>query len=125
MQMTPGNIREATEKAARTGKRVEVPDDDHRGLELGISPSGVQAWSLRTRDPSGRLRRFVLGRLPTMTPTAARKAARSLRVRVEGGYDPIAEKRAERIAGAELRAGVGTLGGLMAEYERLGDPPKS
>jgi integrase len=77
------------------------------------------------RDPSGRLGRFVLGRLPTLTPPAARKAARSLRAQVEGGYDPIAERRAERAAGAELRAGVGTLGALIAEYERSGDPPKT
>ncbi|MDQ2765112.1 MAG: integrase arm-type DNA-binding domain-containing protein [Pseudomonadota bacterium] len=125
MKMTADNIKDATAQAARTGKRVEVSDDDHRGLELGISPFGVQAWSLRTRDPSGRLRRFVLGRLPAMTPAAARKAARSLRAQVEAGYDPLAAKRAKRVAGAELRAGIGTLGALIAEYERSGDPPKT
>jgi hypothetical protein len=43
MKMTADNIADATARAALTGKRVEVPDDDHRGLELGISPSGVQA----------------------------------------------------------------------------------
>jgi hypothetical protein len=67
------------------------------------------------RDPGGRLRQFVLGRLPTMTPAAARRAARSLRVQVEGGYDPIAERREKRVAGAELRAGIGTLGALLTE----------
>ncbi|MGD0109801.1 MAG: tyrosine-type recombinase/integrase [Rhodopila sp.] len=125
MKMKADNIADATARAALTGKRVEISDDDHRGLELGVSPSGVQAWSLRLRDPSGRLRRFVLGRLPAMTPPAARKAARSLRAQVDGGYDPIAEKRAKRVAGADLRAGVGTLRALVAEYERSGDPPKS
>jgi integrase len=125
MEMTADNIADATARAALTGKRVEVPDDNHPGLELGISPSGVLAWSLRMRDPSGRLRRFVLGRLPKMTPAAARKAARSLRGQVEGGYDPIAERRAKRVAGAELRAGIGTLGALVAEYERSGNPPKT
>jgi integrase len=125
MKMTAEKIADATVRAARSGTRVEVPDDDHPGLELGISPAGVRAWSLRTRDPSGRLRRFVLGRLPTMRPAAARKAARSLRVQVEGGYDPIAEQRAKRVAGAELRAGIGTLGALIAEYERSGNPPKT
>jgi hypothetical protein len=125
MKMTAENIRDATARAACTRTRVEVSDDDQRGLELGISPSGLQTWSLRMRDPSGRLRRFVLGHLPTMTPAAGRKAARSLHPQVAVGHDPIAEKRAKRVAGAELRAGIGTVGALIAEYERSGDPPKT
>lgn len=125
MKMTTLNIRDATLRAARSGKRVEVSDDEHPGLELGISPSGVQTWSLRTHDPSGRLRRFGLGHLPTMTPAAARKAARSLRARVETGYDPIAEKRVKRMRGAELRSGIGTLGALLDQFERAGNPPKT
>ena len=60
-----------------------------------------------------------------MTPAAARKAARSLRARVDDDYDPIAEKRAKRVAGAALRAGIGTLGALIEEYERAADPPKT
>jgi hypothetical protein len=46
MRMTADDIKDATLRAAHTSKRVEVPVDDQRGLELGISPSGVQTWSL-------------------------------------------------------------------------------
>jgi hypothetical protein len=118
MKMTADNIADAKARAALTPNRVEVVDDDHRGLELGNSPSGMGSGSLRMRDPTGRLRWFVLGHLPAMTPAPARKAARSLRTKVDDGYDPIAEKRAKRIAGAELRAGISRLGALIEEYER-------
>lgn len=124
MELTPKNIRDAVERAATSGKRLELSDDSP-GLELGISPRGACAWSLRMRDPSGRLRRFKVGNLDDFSPTAARKAARALRVRVEGGADPIEEKRAERRAGADLRAGIGTLGALFDQYEREGKPPKT
>lgn len=77
------------------------------------------------RDPSGRLRRFRVGGYPEKTPTAARKAAVALRVQVEAGHDPVAEKRAKRIAGADLRAGVGTLTALLNLYEEHGNPPKT
>jgi hypothetical protein len=50
MKMTADNVTDATARAALTGKRLDLSDDDHRGLELGISPSGVRAWSLRVRD---------------------------------------------------------------------------
>ena len=50
MKMIADNVRGATARAARTGKRVEVSDDDQRGLKLGISPSGAQRWSLQLRD---------------------------------------------------------------------------
>jgi hypothetical protein len=40
MKMTADKIAEATARAVHTRKRVELSDDDYRGLELGISPSG-------------------------------------------------------------------------------------
>jgi integrase len=122
--VTPEIIREASSRAARSGNRVEVSDEGCAGLEFGVSPAGVKSWSLRVRDPSGRLRRFRVGG-PEKTPTAARKAAATLRVQVEAGHDPVAEKRAKRLAGADLRAGIGTLAALLNLYEQQGNPPKT
>ena len=125
MQMTAENIRAAMERAAQTRKRVEVSDDDCAGLELGISPHGVLTWSLRMRDPTGKLRRFGVGKFPEMTAAAARRAARAERARVEGGHDPIAEKRAKRLTGAAVRDGIGTLKAVIDQYEAQANPPKS
>jgi hypothetical protein len=44
MKTTVDNIADAAARAALTGKRIEVPGDDYRGLEPGISPSQVAAW---------------------------------------------------------------------------------
>ena len=52
MKMTADNIADAKARAVLTRNRVEVADDDHHGLELGLSPSGMGSWSLRVRDPS-------------------------------------------------------------------------
>lgn len=125
MKMTPHAIAKAVNDAKTLGKRVEVCDADHPGLNLGISPHGVATWNLRMRDPSGKLRRFPVGRHGDLTIAAARKKARSLRVDVEKGADPILEARQKRTAGADLRAGRGTLCALFDLYEQEGDPPKT
>lgn len=125
MLMTPENIRLATEQAAQTRRRIEARDDNHPGLELGISPIGVKTWSLWVRGPSGRLRRFSLGRFPDLGISAARRAARSERAKVEDDQDSVAERRAKREAGAALRAGVGTLRSVIDLYEQQGSPPKT
>ena len=125
MKMTVASISKAISDARVSKKRLEFRDDDHPGLNLGISPHGVATWSLRVRDREGNLRRFSIGRHCDLTISAARKKARSLRVDVEAGADPILEKRRSRAFGADLRAGKGTLLALLDLYETQGDPPKT
>jgi hypothetical protein len=73
MEMAADNIADATARAALTGKRVELPDDDRRGLELGISPSGVRAPLARQRDHFVRRSREVMTRLPRDAPSGSQE----------------------------------------------------
>jgi integrase len=81
------------------GREHEIDVGGVAGLRLRVKSTGAATWVLRYRVPSGQ-RRVSIGRFPAMGLGAARKAAKKLAGRIEGGADPSAERRADR---AQLR----------------------
>lgn len=116
VMMTETAIRSATARAAESGVRVELADERQEGLRLRITPKGVRTWVLACRDPLERMRRFTLGRYPTLGIADAREAARSMRVEVRKGADPTADARKKRAMAREAKEGIGTLRALLNLY---------
>lgn len=85
----------AVEAAKPEANRREVPDAGVPGLVLVVQPSGAKSFALRYRH-AGKSRRLMLGKHPTLTLADARAGARAALVKVEGGADPGAEKRAAK-----------------------------
>ncbi|MEO3474078.1 integrase arm-type DNA-binding domain-containing protein [Roseomonas sp. CAU 1739] len=70
-----------------------VRDPGHAGLELRIRSGGAATWAIRARKPDGERVRVTLGRYPTIGLAAARKAATVALAAVQGGRNPVEEKR--------------------------------
>ena len=62
------------------------------------------------------MRRFPLGGWPAIGLSDARDKAGSMREKVKGGADPIAEARKLRAIGRDAKAGIGTLSALLDLY---------
>lgn len=113
-----------------------VWDDELPGFGVRVTPAGVKAYVAQYRTRSGATRRMTLGRHGAVTAEQARTLARQTLARVAEGADPLAERRRERSAPAEVpprlfdvaalwreaQAARVTLGKLrprtLAEYER-------
>ncbi len=67
------------------------------GLYLQITPNGGKTWVLRVRVGAKR-RDIGLGGFPTVTLSQAREKARSARDKIEGGIDPVEERKAAKAA---------------------------
>ncbi len=67
------------------------------GLLLQITPNGGRSWVLRTKVGDKR-REIGLGGYPSVTLAQAREKAREARLGIEGGKDPVAERKAARSA---------------------------
>lgn len=68
---------------------------DGDGLTFTLSEFGTATWVLRySRGP--RRREVTLGNYPDMPLAEARKRARALRVRIDDGEDPAADKKVEK-----------------------------
>jgi integrase len=80
--------------------RVEYFDAAFPGLALRITENGGKSWCAFYRF-SGRLRRFTIGRYPSIKPAQARKEAAAALERVRQGFDPAEEKRARRLRSPE------------------------
>ncbi len=63
-----------------------------RGLILRVSKAGTKTFSYRYRH-QGRKKRFKIGRFPDISLSDARSRARELKVAVNDGNDPQAEKQ--------------------------------
>lgn len=74
-------------------KRIEIQDDDVRGLYVRVSPNGVKSWMLRCTTDDGRRIKVGLGLFPGVGLAEARERARKERVAVDNGLDPAAAKR--------------------------------
>ena len=74
--------------------RQIIFDSEDSGLGLRLYPSGQRSWVFQYGPPHRR-RLMVLGRLPSMTLTSAREAARDAIEERRKGEDPL-EKRRER-----------------------------
>ena len=118
VQLTETAIRAAAKRAADTGERQELTDAKQPGLRLRVTPSGKHSWALACRDSLGAMRRFLLGEFPKMGVADAREAARTMRVEVGKGADPVVERRRKRAIGRDARDGIGTLKSLVELYEK-------
>lgn len=72
-----------------------VAKSDGDGLTFTLSQAGTASWVLRYRY-GGRRKEVTLGNYPDLSLAAAREQARALRVSVDRGLDPSAEKREAR-----------------------------
>src|SRR5215210_2458143 len=115
VRLTETATRAAIARAGQTGRR-DLADAALPGLRLRLTSAGAASWALACRDPHGRMRRFPLGAFPAMGLSEARDKARSLRVRVREGEDPVAERRRARAIGRDARDGIGTLAALLELY---------
>ena len=67
------------------------------GLHMQITPKGGRSWVLRAKV--GNLRRDIgLGGFPGVTLSEARDKARAARAKIEGGIDPVEERKAVKAA---------------------------
>ncbi|MBR0672903.1 tyrosine-type recombinase/integrase [Neoroseomonas soli] len=83
--------------------RIEVRDLGCPGLILRMTKGGIASWSARGAMSDGRYSRVTLGTYPTVGLAEARKRAVACRASVQGGGDPIGEKRAKRAEGETKR----------------------
>jgi hypothetical protein len=67
------------------------------GLTLDVSPTGGRTWVLRIRVGAKR-REVGLGGYPSVTLSEARSKARETREAIGKGLDPVAERKAARVA---------------------------
>ena len=73
-------------------------DSELRGFGVCVKPSGAMSYVIQYRNADHRSRRFVIGRVGTLTPDQARKLAREKLVAVAKGADPAADRKAAREA---------------------------
>jgi integrase len=116
IRLTDTAIRSALAKAAVSSQRRDLADAGQEGLRLRITPGGAASWVLACRDPQGRMRRFPLGSWPMLGLSDAREKARTTRVKVRDGTDPVDEARKLRALGRDAKAGIGTLAALLNLY---------
>ncbi len=88
-----GKLTALTVKAATEPGRYQDGD----GLMLIVKPSGTRSWQLRVQV-DGQRRDFGMGSASTVTLSEAREKAGAVRKLYKAGVDPVAKKRAERIA---------------------------
>lgn len=98
--------------------RVEVRDAACPGLVLRVTKSGAASWSARGLMPDGRHGRVTLGTYPEVGLAEARKRARAATAAVQGGADPLAEKRAKR-AEAETKRSAPTVASRWDEWAQV------
>jgi hypothetical protein len=86
-------------------KQVLTWDTHTRGLVLAVQPSGARSFKF-IYSCRGRLRFYHVADADALPLSDARKKVRALRVLVDGGTDPAADKAAQRSTGtfADLAA---------------------
>lgn len=79
-------------------KDVQFMDSEVRGFGVRLKPSGSAAFFIRYKLTDGSERRYVLGKVGTITPDEARTLAKAKLADVAKGGDPSAERHAVREA---------------------------
>lgn len=79
-------------------KNISIPVGTVVGLRLQITPSETKSWILRARVRGGVQREIGLGPFPEVSLAKANELARAAKDSIRAGLDPVAEKRAARIA---------------------------
>lgn len=82
-------------------KPVEYYDVNESGLILRLSKAGTKTFAYRYRF-SGKNRRFTIGKFPALSLSDARASVRELKVKVNNGIDPQAEKKKRKYKPNEL-----------------------
>lgn len=101
--------------------RVELWDARVPGLVLRVMPSGRAAWSVRARTTDGKRTRPTLGTWPAVGIAEARRRALATLAAVQGGADPVQERRHERAARA-ASAAAPTVADRLTEWSRARGP---
>jgi integrase len=105
---------ELTDKLIKTlpapakGNRITY-DTEARGLGVRVTSAGARAFVFNYRTKAGTERRITIGGPPAWDIAKARKEARALRLRVDGGGDPMGAMHSVREAP--------TLADLAARFE--------
>ncbi|MDA1315120.1 MAG: tyrosine-type recombinase/integrase [Acidobacteria bacterium] len=94
MRLTEKTIK-ALEPPER-GNRISY-DDEVSGFGVRVTTGGHRAFILNYRT-EGRERRLTIGSWPAWSATGARRRAKDLRVLIDQGEDPLAEKQERRAA---------------------------
>lgn len=103
------------------GNRIDydVPQGERdktflRGFAVRTTAAGLKSFLLVYVTGAGRERRQKIGDYPAHTVTTARDEARKLRILVDAGRDPFAEKQAHRDEGDRVKElERATFGGLL------------
>lgn len=96
-------IEAAIAQARRDRIQIELLDAQEPGLRFRAGERSA-GWSLLARLHNGKRSRIKLGAWPKMGISDARRAARTMRVKIDAGTDPNTDKReAARAAAAEAR----------------------
>jgi integrase len=104
-------------KAAKPGKRYDVPDGEVRGLGVRVSDKGQRTFVLIARYPgSDNPTRRALGEYPTLSLADARDKARHWRELIRRGIDPKVEEERARLA--EIRKNAVTFGAVTEDFVR-------
>jgi len=81
-------LSQAVARSTFTDSRdVVIVDTQILGFEFRVRRSGSKIWTYRYRNPEGRQRRYIMGRFPYVSATAARRPALMLAVEVANGCD--------------------------------------
>jgi integrase len=97
------NLVLATEREVRNakpnGERTEFRIKGAKNLVLRITPRGHRTWAFLYANPSsGQRRKLSIGTYPAVGLAEARNWALALTLEVQGGKDPLTQRRTERAA---------------------------
>lgn len=73
------------------------------GLAMQVTPSGARSWILRVMV-GGKRREMGLGGFPDVNLSGAKEAARTARLKIKDGIDPIEDAKSKRSALSAIRA---------------------
>ena len=79
-------------------KDVQIMDSEVRGFGVRMKPTCGAAYFIRYKLADGSARRYVLGKVGTITPDEARTLAKEKLAAIAKGADPSAERHAKREA---------------------------
>jgi integrase len=96
MRLTTDFLKNAVPASGES--RLEVRDDDERGLVFRVTKAGARTWSVRYVNKAGDHRRKVIGPFPSIGLARAREEARKIKGAVAGGTDVVAIERQDQAA---------------------------
>ncbi|MDR8394078.1 integrase arm-type DNA-binding domain-containing protein [Aliifodinibius sp. S!AR15-10] len=82
-------------------KQIEYYDERETGLILRLSKAGTKTFAYRYRF-KGKNRRFTIGKFPAISLSDARAKVRELKVEINNGIDPQAQKKKRKYKPKEL-----------------------